>query len=326
MVRKSIVRTLIALFVLGWATGSMAEADWPTRPIEIVVPAAPGGGSDAVSRTVGELLSDATGAQVIVNNLTGASGGRMMDYMANEPADGYTLGLFTISRFMPMIEGVLPYGVTDFSPVVFLTLEPNWIVARSDDDRFQSIDDVIAYARDNPGQLTIGGSGSLSTDDVIIQKFASEEGVEVNYIPFDGTAPATVALLGGHVDLITGRLSSVVDHVEAGSLSLLLHFHSDEIEFEGEVVPSAVRDLAHEGGYPVHFRSFAVHGDTPSEIVTEIRRAVVNAMERERFQQWLSANAIDLVPQFGDRDPSAIWDATYVEIERFFAAMDELDD
>ena len=318
-------RLMIALLGLALVTIGTAESGWPTQPIEIVVPAAPGGGSDAVARMIGELVSDAVGQRTIINNITGASGGRMMDYMAGEAADGHTIGLFTVSRFVPMIEGVLPYGVEDFVPVVFMTLEPNWIVSRSDDERFTTIDDILAFARENPGQLTIGGSGSRSTDDLIIQKLAAEEELEVIYVPFDGTAPAAIALLGGHIDLITGRLSSVIDHVEAGNFALHLHFHTEEIEFGGDLIPSANTDLGHEGGYPVHFRSFAVHSDTPADVIVDIRRTVVQAMENERFQQWLSSNAIDLVPQYGDRDPAAIWATTYVEMQRFFESLPEED-
>ena len=193
---------------------------YPERPITFICPWPAGGTADQSMRALCVVASRVLGQSIAVENKTGASGMIGTKAMASAKPDGYTIGQ-------------IPISVTRFSQLGTLQLDPlkdftylartsgqTFGIAASDTSRFKSLQDVVAFAKANPGKLTYAHAGVGGATHVGMEEFALAAGIQFNHVPYKGGAEALQAVLGGHVDLLADS-SSWVPHVEAGKLKLL---------------------------------------------------------------------------------------------------------
>ena len=208
--------TMAALLpIVAWAQA------YPTRPIRIVVPFAPGGGVDIVSRMVGQKLTAAWGQSVIIENRPGAAGIIGTELVARSPADGYTL-LAMPSAFAinPSLYGKVPYDpIKDFEPVSTLTTFMLFLVAHPSLPA-RSVKALIALAKAQPGQINYGSSGTGTTAHIGGELFGYMTGVRMTHIPYKGSGPSIPAIISGEVAILFGS-NTAVPHVKAGKLILL---------------------------------------------------------------------------------------------------------
>jgi tripartite-type tricarboxylate transporter receptor subunit TctC len=205
------IRMLAALMLLvAYATQAQ---NFPSRPVRIVVPFPPGGGADTLARLMAPRLTEIWGQQIIVENKPGASGHIGADFVAQSPADGYTL-------MMSSTASLTEKNVDQFAPVTLVSASA-YVVTVNPKVKAKDIRELIALARANPGKLTFGSSGTGAASHLAAELFKSMAGVDLLHVPYKGTGQALTDLVGGQVDLMFAPAQTVMPHVQAGRLRAL---------------------------------------------------------------------------------------------------------
>ena len=203
---KPILRRLLTISAIAILATQVAGAQtWPARSIVIEVAFPPGTTTDLAARAVAQDLSRVLGQPVVVENRTGGGGVIASVTVAKAPPDGYTFLVTTIGPAVlrPLIDRKVGYdAVADFTPVGLLGEAPN-VMVTAPQRGFNSVRDVVAYAKQNPGRLTIGHPGVGTMGHLVGLLFASEAGIDVNFISYNGSPPIIADLLGGHIDVGT---------------------------------------------------------------------------------------------------------------------------
>jgi len=198
-------------------------AAYPGKPIRLIVPYPPGGPLDAAARTLAERVKDSLGT-VIVENRAGAGGNLGVDYVAKQPADGYTLviGAVATHAINPWLFAKLPYDpLKDFAPITLIAQVPNVLVMTPETAARLGIDSVpslVAYMRRNPGRLSYASGGNGSGGHMAGELLKSMAGVSMVHIPYAGAAPAQLSVLAGQTDLMFDNLASAAANIRAGKL------------------------------------------------------------------------------------------------------------
>ena len=222
--RRAWLHAAIAL----WAFSSMhtLHAQALDKPIRLVVPYAPGGPIDVTARALAERVKDSLGV-VIIDNKPGAGGNLGVDIVAKAPADGYTIGIAAVATHAinPWLFSKMPFNAaTDFAPITQMVRVPNVLVMNADTAqrlRINSVSDLIAYAKANPGKLNVGSGGNGSAGHLAAEMFKRDAGIYAVHIPFNGGNPAQLALLSGQVDFNFDNLATAAPNIKAGKLKAL---------------------------------------------------------------------------------------------------------
>src|SRR5690242_6240739 len=210
----------MALTVIVAGTAPVAAADYPTKPIRLVVPFPPGGTTDILARAVAQKLSETWNQQVIVDNRPGAGGNIGADLVAKAPPDGYTLVMGTVGTHAinPNLYSKMPYDhVKDFSPVILVAGVPNVLVVNPSLP-VHSVKELIDYAKANPGKLNFASSGNGTSIHLSGELFKTMAGVQMTHVPYKGSAPALADLMGGQVQLMFDNLPSSLGLIKGGKL------------------------------------------------------------------------------------------------------------
>lgn len=206
------------------ALAGAAHADFPERPITLVVPFSAGGPADAMGRTLAHAMSSRLGEQVIIENKPGAGGALGIAAVARAPADGYLLGMAGTGAmiYAPFVSEKPLFdpldGVTHLSTIV---RTPNVLVVNADSP-FRTVKDLVAKAKSAPGKLTIASAGVASSTHVVGALFQREAGIEMVHVPYKGAAPALQDLMGGQVDMFIAEVPAITSLVKGGKLRALL--------------------------------------------------------------------------------------------------------
>ena len=200
-------RFLAALLL---AAASAASAQWPSKPVHVIVPFPPGGGADALARIMQPLLTKAWGQPVIVENRPGASGHIGAEYVANSAPDGYTL-------MMSSTASLTEKNVSQFAPITLVSASP-YVVVANPKVPAAGIRELVEHAKKNPGKLTFGSSGTGAASHLSAELFKSLAGVDMLHVPYKGTGQAVTDLLAGQIDLLFAPAQAVMPHVQAGKL------------------------------------------------------------------------------------------------------------
>ena len=216
------VGALLAFSALAAAPMAGAQA-YPAKPIRIVVPFPPGGATDILARAVAQKLTDAWGQAVVVDNRPGAGGNIGSEIVAKAAPDGYTLEMGTVGTHAinASLYAKMPYDhVKDFAPVILVAGVPNVLVVNPSLP-VSSVQELIAYAKANPGKLNFASSGSGTSIHLAGELFKVMAGVQMTHIPYKGSAPALQDLIGGQVQLMFDNLPPSLPHIKAGKLRAL---------------------------------------------------------------------------------------------------------
>ena len=219
--RRSIAATALALLLL--ASASAPAQDYPSRPLRMVTPIAAGGMTDVVSRVVGARLAERLGQPVVIENRAGAGGGIGTEVVARAAPDGYTL-LFAYPGPIvvnPSLLKSLSYDPErDLEAVSLLGTYP-MVLAVHPSVPAQSVAELVAHARRNPGQLTYGSAGNASTSHLAMELMRREAGIDLTHVPYKGAAPAMTDLIAGRIQLVFDSVQLVMPQHQAGRLRAL---------------------------------------------------------------------------------------------------------
>ncbi|MAY87845.1 MAG: MFS transporter [Pseudooceanicola sp.] len=285
------VKTLLAgaSLALGLAAlPALAQDDYPTKPISFVVPFNPGGSTDLLARKIGESLASQFGQPVVVENRAGAGGTVGANYVVRSDADGYTLlmGVTGANAISAALRSDLPYDpVTEFDPVSIVISSPLVLVVRADSD-FNTVQDVIDYAKSNPGTFSHGTPGVGTSMHMTGELFALETGTELLHIPYKGSAEALQDLLGGQLDSMFADILVTSEYVKSGDLRPLAVTGTQE-HFLLEGVPTMA-----EAGIP-GFAAFSWQGvfapaGTPPAVLDKLYAGVSAALETEELKEMFA--------------------------------------
>lgn len=291
---KALLKMLIvvSVFFLLSACNSEATAEYPDGDITLVVPNAPGGGTDIVARGLVEYTQDKLDANIIVENNTEGGGITGLIQGANADPDGYTLTMATVELAMLPHLDRLSVTHEDFQPIVAPIADPAAVIVPADAP-YDTMQEFIDYAQENPG-LRVGNSGMGAVWHLAAVALEDEFGIEFSHVPYDeGSAPAVSALAGGHIDAITVAPSNALSQINAGELKVLGIMGEERLDFL-EDVPT----LNEEFDMDFAVRAWAVlsaPADTPSEVMDVLNEAFIETTEDPEFQEFLSNQGIDPV-------------------------------
>ena len=281
----------VALSVgLGLGNASLVHAqDYPSKPVRFVVPFAPGGTTDVLARLVGEKLSASLGQQFVVDNKPGAGGNVGTAQVAKAEPDGYTLLMGTVGTHAinASIYPSLPYDpVQDFAPVTLVATVPNVLVVNPEVPA-NSVAELIALAKEKPGELNFASSGNGSSIHLSGELFKAMTGVDIVHVPYKGSGPAVVDLLGGQVQMMFDNLPSSAPQIKAGKLRPL-GVTSKERSPTLPDVPT-IAEAGVPGYEALSWFGVLVPAGTPDAIVAklqnEIAKALADPTMRERFAE-----------------------------------------
>jgi tripartite-type tricarboxylate transporter receptor subunit TctC len=211
------MRALLFLATLLFSALSLAQS-YPVKPVRIVVPFAPGGGSDFIARFIAQRLTSALGQQVIVENKPGAGGILGIEAGIKSPPDGYTLTLIASSYTVnPSVYKINFDPVNDITPIIQISQGPLLVVVRPSLP-VKTTKELIALAKSKPGQLNFASSGQGSVIHLATELFDSMAGIKMNHIPYKGTGPALTDTIGGQTDIFFSSTATALSHVQSGKL------------------------------------------------------------------------------------------------------------
>lgn len=277
--------TLAAITGLPAQDAAAQAEDWPQEPITIVVPFPPGGSTDLLARKIGEAISGPLGQPVVVENRGGAGGTVGANYVVNSDPDGYTLlmGVTGSNAISAALRDDLPYSPTeDFDPVSIVISSPLALVVNSESD-FESVQDVIDYANENPETFTHGTPGVGTSMHMSAELFALESDTSLVHVPYQGSAAALQDLLGGQIDAMFGDILVTSEYVNSGRLRPLAVTGTQE-HYLLEGVPT-IDEAGLEGYSAFSWQGVFAPAGTPDAVLQKLYDAVASALETEDLQE-----------------------------------------
>src|SRR5215469_8131237 len=216
-IRLKLAAAVLALLSAIGAT--RAQDAFPSRPVHIYVPFAPGGAVDIVARTLGEQLSGRWKQSVVVENRPGAGGVVASEAAAKAAPDGYTLIIVATGHALnPHLYAKLPYDLfADFTPITLIGTSPNMALVRADSP-IKTIGDLINAAREHPGQISYGHAGNGTSPHLAGELLKSMAKIDITPIPYKGGAPALTDLIGGHIPMTFNNIPESIAHISAGTI------------------------------------------------------------------------------------------------------------
>ena len=267
------------------ASTGMASAEYPEKPITMVIPLGAGGSHDVNARVITSIIPQYLNQAMIVRLTPGAGGQKGTQEVANAPADGYTL-LFT-HNYIDMLQQhveTLPYDPkADFVPVARINYAPIAVIVRSDSP-YQTMDDLVAASKENPGGVQMAHSGNWGALFVPAAQMMKALDISWNLVPFQGGGPALQALLGGDADVTMGFPSAIASHVQAGTLRVLATAGQERIY---DNVPT-FEEVGVGGDVGFMHRVVLAPAETPEAIVDQLGAAFKALEEDKTFTRMMS--------------------------------------
>ena len=262
-----------------WPLATLAQGAYPSRPIRIVVPFPPGGSPDILARTIGQKITEATGAAVVVENVPGAGGSIGADRVAKAAPDGYTLlmGHIGTLAFTPSIYPQLPYDpVKSFAPVAWVARVPN-VMAVNPALPVKNVAELVAYLKARPGQVNYGSGGNGSAAHLAVEYFKLATQTFIVHVPYRGTVPSVTDAVAGQVQMVFTGAPAIIPMAKAGKLRAIAVSSARRLEALPDVPTMA------ESGLPglAHFDADQWYGvvapaGTPAPVVQKLNQ-VINA-------------------------------------------------
>ena len=282
--KQILLRGAIAALIL-FCAAAQAQT-FPSKPIHIIVPFAPGGGTDSLTRIVAQQMAEQMKVPIVIENKPGGGGTVGAAIAARAPADGYTLHTYTMSS--PMMSSLYknlsfdPVG--DFAPVGVIGTTP-FILIMNNKVPAQTLTEMLALAKAKPGSLSYGSAGNGTVSHIAMELFTSMAGVDIQHVPYKGNGPAMADLLGGHLTLLLDTVVSATPHVRANSVRALAVTSAGR----SPLMPSlpTVTELGPKGYEMTVWYGFVAPKGTPMPVLQklneELNKALASPALRQRY-------------------------------------------
>jgi len=260
-----------------------------TKPVEIICSWAPGGSADTNARTIGQVISAVIGQTVTVSIQTGGGGAVGFTEILEREPDGYTLGIITAELNTLPARGLVSFSQEDFFPIIRMNTLPA-CVAVAVDAPYNSLEELISYAKEHPGELRTGNVGEGSIWHICAAKLEEATGIQLSHQSFDGASSATVALAAGELDMVTLETSVVYPYTLTGEVKILAIMSEERLTSFPEF------PTCKELGYPVvsgSFQGIVCSMNVPDEIKEEWVRLFNEAYQSEAYQSFCDSYGLE---------------------------------
>ncbi len=271
------------------AASPAAAQSYPSKPIRILVGFSPGGGTDVMARLIGQKLTEAWNAQVVVENRPGAGGVLAADLTAKSAPDGYTLMIGHVNShgIAPAAMSKMPYDAArDFAPVILIGTTPNMLVANAGTGA-KSLDDIVRAARANPGKLTFGSAGNGSSQHLATEMFKLAAKVDVLHIPYKGSGQMIPDLIAGQIGYSFDTMTAITPHVKSGKVTPIATTRLKR----SPAYPNlpTVAELGYPGFDVSTWYGLMAPAGTPAEIVAKLNREVDRILTLPEVKEKLNS-------------------------------------
>jgi tripartite-type tricarboxylate transporter receptor subunit TctC len=275
--------------------GVLHAQEWPNKPIRALIPFTAGSSTDIVARVVTQRLNEVWGQPLVIDNKPGAGGSIASGVVAKSAPDGYTVLINSNAQVItPAMYTNLPYDTQkDFIDVVPLAIQPNVLIV-APDSAFNSVQDIIAFARKNPGAFNWGHAGTGSGTHLSSEKVIAATGIKVTQVPFKGTPEVVAAVMSKTVDAYWGPISAVVSNVRSGKLKALAVSTPKRNSMLPDV-PTLEESGVKNAASPLWFGIWVPAG-TPNDIVQKISRDTLKVLNEPAITKRLNDLGNDLMP------------------------------
>jgi len=285
----------LALITLVAASGlAQAQSAWPSKPVKIVVPFAPGGTTDILARAVAPELAKAFGQAFVIENRAGAGGNIGAEQVAKSAPDGYTLLMGTVGThgINKSLFAKLAYDPQkDFAPITLVAGVPNVMVMNTERAKalnINSVPDFVAYARKHPGELNMASSGSGTSIHLAGELFKTSTGIYMTHIPYGGSAPALLGMVSGQVDVMFDNLPSAIALIKAGKLKA---FAVTSAQRSGAMpdLPTIAEAAPLKGFDATSWFGLLAPAGTPQAVVNRLQQETAKALNSPEIKEKLLA-------------------------------------
>ncbi len=288
-------------------SGSAATSDYSDvfkSSIEIICPWAAGGGADSNARQIGAVVGEMTGQTVTVSNQTGGSGAVGFSAIINANPDGNTIGIITAELNTLPPQGLVTFTYENMYPLIRLCTLPS-VVAVPADSPFNTLEDLVEYAKANPGKLKVGTVGTGSIWHICAAKLMSTAGIELTTVPYDGASSAATAMLAGEIDMTTTELSVAHAYVQSGDMKILGIMTEERLEDYPDYPTCAEQGYDCVGG---SFQGMFCPNDVDDETKAAWEAILTEAYESEAYQTFCKNSG--MIPAYLNH---ADWEAFLAE-------------
>ncbi|MDA8520714.1 tripartite tricarboxylate transporter substrate binding protein [Acidovorax sp. NCPPB 4044] len=278
-----------------FATGAAAQAAWPAKPIRLIVPFPPGGGTDMIARTVAQKLADQNRWNVVVDNRPGAGGNLGVDAAAKSAPDGYTLVMGQTSNLAinPSLYAKLPYDpLKDLVPVALVSSAPI-VMAAPANSPYKTFADVVAAAKARPDGITLGYSGNGTVAHLAGELAENAAGIKLRHVPYKGASQAMTDLVGGQIDLYMSAVPTLLGQVRNGKLRAVMITslkRSDQLPQTPTLAESGYKDFEAASWFGV-----LAPAGTPAPIVQQLNKAINQALAQPDVAEKLRSEGGDVL-------------------------------
>jgi tripartite-type tricarboxylate transporter receptor subunit TctC len=278
-----------------WMAPAAVAADYPTRPVTLVVAFTPGGPSDVLARIIGKKLEQVLGQPFVIENRPGAGGNVAAEQVAHAPADGYTLlnGNNSILATNAALYKKINFDAeADFAPISLIGSQANILVVNPSVPA-KTMAELIALAKARPGKYNFASSGYGAAAHLAGELFKTEAKIDIVHVPYKGAAPALQDVIAGHVDMMFATAASVVGHIRDGTVRPLAVTTLKRTAVMPEI--PTVDELGLKGFDATTWHGLVTQAKTPKEIVAALHRATVAALNDPTVKRQLADLGVDIV-------------------------------
>ena len=294
MIAQTTARRLLAAFIGATAAlvSTQTGAAYPDRPIRLVVPFAPGGGTDTIARTLAAAMSTELGKQIIIDNKPGAGTILGTDAVAKSAPDGYNIVIATFAHAVnPSLVPKLPYAQDKaFAPITLIGKGPNVLVVRADSP-YKTVKDIVDVARAKPGTLTYASQGNGTSAHLAGEMLTNLAGIQMTHVPYRGAGPAITDLMGGQVDMIFGTAAAVSPFVQSGKLrAIAVTSPQPSPSLKGiPTIAATVPGYAVESWYGLY-----APAGTPPDVIQKLSAAAKKAARSPEFAKRIEQEGLEV--------------------------------
>jgi tripartite-type tricarboxylate transporter receptor subunit TctC len=293
---KPMTHAFLVLCLLTVTSVGAAQAQWPDRPIKLIVPFSAGSSSDIIARVVAAKVGERLGQQIVVDNRVGGSTIIGTDAVAKAAPDGYTLGLAnaTTHAASVVLSANLPFDpMKDFAPVAMIGSSP-FVLIGATQLPASTLQDVMALARAKPGALSYASAGTGTLAHLAGELFKRKADVDITHVPYRGSAQSMLDLMQGRIDLSVSTIPPTLPHIREGKLRALATM-SEQRNVMLPDIPT-VAEAGVPGCEAALWTAIVAPARTPAEIVARLNAAVLSAMATPDLQQALKVQGVDPEP------------------------------
>ena len=308
MKRRAMLVGIVAMAASVFAAPAMAA--FPDKPITVICPWAPGGGTDVLLRALSKEAEKFLGQSITVVNQTGGAGAIGHNAIRAARPDGYTVGMITFELNSLPPQGLVPFTWKNFDPMMRINSNPAALTVRKDAP-YNTVRGFLDYAKAHPDEITIGNSAPGSVWHIAAGLVADKTGIKVKHVPFDGAAPAVTSLVGGHITAVAVSVAEVRGQVQAGNLKILGVMSADRDKIFPDV------PTFKEQGVNVEFytwRGLGLPKGVPPAIKAKLTDAFKKAMEAPAFKELAAKASLNLAYQ-DSAEFTKFLDQNYKDVE-----------